>query len=75
VELAGSARKHGIDDRDILHATALPLRQVRQGEVDRVLVIGADRRGRLLEIVVLDPDSEDHAMPLRRKFHRFLETR
>ena len=41
------------------------------------LVIGADRSGRLLEVVVLDDDPDEepiviHAMPLRPKFHRFL---
>jgi hypothetical protein len=76
VEIAGSARKHAIDDSDILHALALPMRQIRQGEADRILIIGPDRRGRLLEIVILDPDSDEpvviHAMQLRRKFYRFL---
>ena len=41
-----------------------------------MLIIGVDTAGRLLEIVVLDPDSDDpvviHAMPLRRKFRGFL---
>jgi len=42
---------------------------------DRVLVIGADSAGRLLEVVVLDPDDDPvaiHAMPLRPKFYRYL---
>ena len=76
MEIAGSARKHGIADRDILHAIAVPLRQIRQGDGDRVLIIGADVAGRLLEVVVLDPDSEEpvviHAMEVRRTFRRFL---
>ena len=43
----------------------------------RDLVIGADRTGRLLEIVVLDDDPEDepiviHAMLLRPKFYPYL---
>ena len=43
----------------------------------RDLVIGADRTGRLLEIVVLDDDPEDepiviHAMLLRAKFYPYL---
>lgn len=75
MEIADSARKHGVADADILHAIAVPMRQIRQGE-DRVLIIGADRGGRLLEVVVIDPDTDDpavvHAMALRRKFHRFL---
>lgn len=43
----------------------------------RVLVIGTDRTGRLLEIVVLDDDPDEepviiHAMTLRPKFHHYL---
>jgi len=47
---------------------------VLQG-ADRVLVIGADGAGRLLEVAVLDPDADPvaiHAMPLRSKFYRYL---
>jgi len=77
MEIADSARKHGIANADILHALRLPLRTILQGDdPHRVLVIAADRNGRLLELVVLDPDTEHavtiHAMPLRRKFYRFL---
>ena len=75
VEIADSARKHGVTDDDMLHALRLPLRMVRQGD-DRVLHIGADAGGRLPEIVVLDPEGDEpviiHAMPLRPKFYRFL---
>jgi hypothetical protein len=75
VEIADSARKHGIDDEDIQHAIRHPLRVVPG--TGRDLVIGADRSGRLLEVVVLDDDPNDepvviHAMPLRAKFHRYL---
>jgi hypothetical protein len=75
VEIADSARKHGIRDGDMLHAIRHPARVVL-GE-GRDLVIGADRSGRLLEVVVLDDDPDEepiviHAMPLRPKFHRFL---
>jgi hypothetical protein len=43
----------------------------------RDLVIGADRAGQLLEVVVLDDDPDEqpiviHAMALRPKFHRYL---
>jgi hypothetical protein len=76
VEIADSARKHGITGRDILHVIGLPLRQIQDGNVDRVLVIGADTHGRLLEVVVLDPESDEpvviHAMILRRSFLRYL---
>lgn len=74
MEIADSARRHGITDEAIRAAVSVPLRLVRQGE-DRVLVIGADTVGRLLEVVVLDPDGERfaiHAMQLRPKFYRYL---
>jgi hypothetical protein len=76
MEIADSARKHGVSDDDMRHAMALAVRVVRQGSTERVLVIGPDRVGALLEIEVLDPDTEPviiHAMPLRSKFYRFLE--
>jgi hypothetical protein len=75
LEIADSARKHGIRDEDIEHVIRHPL-QVVPGP-GRDLVVGADRSGRLLEVVVLDDDPEEepiviHAMPLRPKFHRYL---
>lgn len=69
MDIAASAREHGVSDADIRHAISLPLRIARQDE-DRQIVIGADRDGQLLEIVVLDPDDEPvviHAMKLRPK--------
>ena len=75
MEIAESARKHGVRDEDIEHAVRHPLRVV-PGE-GRDLVIGAGRSGALLEVVILDDDpNEDpvvfHAMPLRPKFHHYL---
>ncbi|MBC3191660.1 hypothetical protein H7X46_11370 [Pseudonocardia sp. C8] len=72
MEIADSARKHGIADADIEHAVRNALRIVAGG--DRDLYIGGDRIGRLLEVVVLDDDEDElpvviHAMPLRRKFY------
>ncbi len=55
MEVADSAPRHGVSDGDIRAAVSVPLRVVSQGG-DRVLVIGADTAGRLLEVVVLDPD-------------------
>ena len=46
------------------------LRVLDQG--DRDLYIGADRSGRLLEVVILDDNGQPvaiHAMVLRRKFY------
>lgn len=73
LEVAGSARRHGIADEDVRHAARMAIREVDQG--DRVLLIGPDRAGKLLEVVVLDPDDEPvaiHAMPLRTKFFDLL---
>jgi hypothetical protein len=76
MEVADSARKHGIADADIVHAVRMQLRAVSQG-ADRTFIIGADRTGRLLELVLLDAtDAEPacviHAMELRPKFYKFL---
>ncbi len=76
VEIADSARKHGVLDEDMQHAIRHPVRVI-PGD-GRDLVIGADRSGRLLEVVILDddPDQEPiviHAMTLRAKFRRYLD--
>jgi hypothetical protein len=66
-----SAREHDISDDDILHAYRNPVRVLDVG--DLVMLIGADRRGRLLEIGVTDAEGIDfiiHAMPARAKFLR-----
>jgi len=45
------------------------------GQDDRDPYIGADRTGRLLEVVVLDDDGQPvaiHAMTLRPKFYEHL---
>ncbi len=75
MEVADSARRHGVRDEDIDHALRNPLRVVAGHGRD--LVIGADRSGRLLEVVILDDDPNEapvviHAMPLRPKFHHYL---
>lgn len=69
MEIADSARRHGIGEADMIHAVRNAIRVVSQG--DRDLYIGADRSGRLLEVVVLDDEvpAVIHAMPLRRKFY------
>jgi N-acetylmuramic acid 6-phosphate (MurNAc-6-P) etherase len=73
VEVADNARKHSVVDEDIEHAVRNAIRVVSQG--DRDLYIGADRTGRLLEVVVLDDEGQPvaiHAMPLRPKFYEHL---
>jgi urease accessory protein UreE len=73
VEIADDARKHGVVDLDTEHAVRNAIRVLNQG--DRDLYIGADRAGRLLEVVVFDDDGEPvaiHAMALRPKFYEHL---
>jgi uncharacterized DUF497 family protein len=58
VEIRQSARKHGISDRSIIHAWENALRTVEYeyaGE-ERLLVIGADESGNLLELVAFPAD-------------------
>lgn len=77
MEIAESARKHGIDDADMLHARDMAFRVIEQeydGEI-RSLVIGADRSGRLLEVVIVEDDRGAriiHADVLRPKFYSYL---
>ena len=70
--IAGTARKHGVSDQDMLHAYSNP---VRAYEVDEGLVmfIGPDQSARMLEIGVVDGDLAPvivHAMKARAKFLR-----
>ncbi len=78
MEIHDSARKHGVVDLDIHHAIDHALAIEDAGEdPDRWLVIGPDRAGSLLEVVVLttieDTQLAIHAMPMRAKFRRLLE--
>jgi hypothetical protein len=77
VRISGSARKHRVADEDIVHAWENATRYVEfeyDGE-ERLLVIGADRHGRMLELVavpVREPTRIIHADRLRPKFYEFL---
>lgn len=76
VELLPSARRHGIDDRDVDHAVrhALVVEEVGE-DPTRYLVLGPDRSGQLLELVVLDRPTGPaviHAMAMRAKYRRLL---
>jgi hypothetical protein len=77
VEVYGSARKHGVADADMLHAVdhALAIEDAGE-EPDRWLVIGPDRAGNLLEVVVMMTAEGQqlaiHAMPMQAKFQRLL---
>lgn len=66
-----AARRHGLSTDDILHAYRNPIRVNILDDLD--MLVGADRRGRLLEIGVVVNRIERvdvivHAMPAREKF-------
>lgn len=77
MEIRPSARKHGIHDADIDHAWRNATRLVEyecEGE-ERLLVIGPDRHGLILELVAVpaeEPTRIIHADRLRPKFHDHL---
>jgi uncharacterized DUF497 family protein len=78
VEIHDSARKHGVVGEDIHHAIDHALAIEDAGEdPDRWLVIGPDRAGNLLEVVVLmtveGTQLAIHAMPMRAKLRKLLE--
>ena len=79
MEIHRSAYKHGIDADTILHALDHVLTVIDlEPEADprKVLAIGPDRAGNLLEIIWIeladDVDLVIHAMPLRPAFYDLL---
>jgi len=80
MEIRDSARRHGIADPDIQHvidnAVAAGPVETNVDQIDGVLYIGPDRRGRMLEVITVD-DLDDgevviHAMKLRNAYERYL---
>ena len=81
MEIAASAYRHGVTDAEIEHAWANAIRLVEyeyeaEAEAEeRLLVIGPDATGRLLERVAVPaqaPARIIHADVLRPRFHAFL---
>lgn len=74
-----SARKHGISDGDICHAIgqAMVVLTVDEGYEGRVMHLGPDSAGRLLEVVTVARSVGAqviiHAMPMRRKFLMYFD--
>lgn len=66
--------KHGIDDEDIRHAFDNNLGQVPEDGGSRAVMLGPDRQGRMLEVVLLfdEPGSIIHADYMRPKFTKYL---
>jgi hypothetical protein len=82
VQIRASAREHGIDDEDILHALrhALAWQRLDSAEAPAMtLIVGPDRAATLLEtIVVHEDDGTDvviHAMRLRLRYRMLLPHR
>lgn len=76
MEVLRSALRHGIPGEDILHAVdhAITVDEVGEDPV-RWLVLGPDRAGNLLELVVMDRSAGPaviHAMPMRTQYRRLL---
>lgn len=71
MRIAPEARKHDIDDEDIRHAVRNRMFQA-VGSEDLAMFIGPARNAMLLEIGVLNPNSDDpvviHADKARDKF-------
>ena len=79
MEIHKSAHRHDVRDNDMLHAVDNSLLVDDLGEdPDRWLVIGPDRAGNLLEVIVLITDGGTqmiiHAMPLRPIYRRLLDS-
>lgn len=78
MEVRGSALKHGVSAEDIQHAVrgAMTTAEMAGEYDDRTLVLGPDRAGRLLELVVVGWGTDQarviHAMAMRPQFRRYL---
>ena len=79
METHRSAFKHGVAEEDLRHAIDNALRWFDldpDSDPPKVLTIGPDRSGNLLEIIVLELDDGRwlviHAMALRRSFYDLL---
>jgi len=79
VEIHAAARKHSFTDDDIRHAVA---HAVYAADLEgpaplRVLYLGPDQSGNLMEVVVVERDDGSelaiHAMKMQRRYRRLLE--
>ena len=75
MDIHPSARKHGIADEDIKHATANAM-SIDDQEDDTRLYLGPARDADLLEVVTIVRDDGSelaiHAMRMRPKYRRLL---
>ena len=71
VDVAASARKHGIDPADMLHALRHHGQAFDTDDPDVTLYVGPSRTGALLEVAIVDTEDRHaviHAMAARPKF-------
>ena len=66
MEILGSARKHGIEDHDIRHATAYMM--ILHDLDDYDMIVGPTRAGMLIEVGISHDSRVFHAMSARRRF-------
>ncbi|HVM41064.1 MAG TPA: DUF4258 domain-containing protein [Acidimicrobiia bacterium] len=75
MDVHGSARKHGVDERDIRHAVEHAM-VIEELDDDACLFLGPSRNGAPLEAVALIRDDGSllviHAMPMRAKYQALL---
>ena len=75
MDIYESARKHGVSDDDIEHAIFHAL-VAREDDEGKVLYLGPDRSGNLLEVVTVQRVDQNevviHAMPMRRIYEGLL---
>jgi hypothetical protein len=79
VEIHRSARRHDVGDNDIRHAVDHPMVVVdldSDADPPKLLIIGPDRAGNLLEVIMLSLDGDEllaiHAMPARTMYLELL---
>jgi hypothetical protein len=79
VDIHQSARRHGVTDEYIAHAAGHPLVVIDldpDSDPPKLLVVGPDPAGNLLEVIVLeladDRHMAIHAMPLRPTYYDLL---
>ena len=76
MDIYDSARKHGISDEHIRHGVEHALVAADERDTGKVLYLGSDRAGNLLEIVTVPRDDGTeiviHAMKMRRIYEPLL---
>lgn len=79
MEIYRTARKHGISDADLRHVVdhALYAGALEGDPPLRLLYLGPDRAGNLVEVVVIERDDGSelaiHTMKMRRRYRDFLK--